>query len=177
MSAPLVRILQSHEATAIIHLLSAENELQQIAIARAARISRTTAIKWLHIMAEMKIVTEKRVGKGILYKINSEHPVLKQLKILLNIAALVPLVAQLAPNEVYLFGSTARGEDTARSDIDILIIGKPDLRAVARWAGATSKRLGREIKPIIKNPIEYARLIRTDRIFYENVERNKIRLV
>ena len=77
--------------------------------------------------------------------------------------------------EICIFDSVARGENTEKSDVDILIIAPEE-------PGAFSALLARhwktgEIKPIIRNRMDYALMKKSDPAFYERVERDKIRLV
>ncbi len=173
----LLNVVKSRYANKIIEAFKIKEEMSQVEVARTANLSRATAIKWLRAMVDNDLLMVKQSGRQLLYRLNSDNPVLRQLKILSVVAALYPLSKELSGNEVYLYGSVARGEDAARSDVDILIIGKADPRKISRWAAKASKVLGREVKPLIRNPVEYSALARKDRIFYENVEKNIIRLV
>ncbi|MCY4368843.1 MAG: nucleotidyltransferase domain-containing protein [bacterium] len=49
-----------------------------------------------------------------------------------RVANAIDLVLRFDPDKVYLFGSTVRGEDTLRSDIDILVAS-----TVCRWTSGT----------------------------------------
>jgi len=52
-----------------------------------------------------------------------------------NLPALVELIREAVPDvvAVYLFGSTARGEASARSDLDLALLGRRPLDPVMRW--------------------------------------------
>jgi predicted nucleotidyltransferase len=45
----------------------------------------------------------------------------------------------------YLYGSFAKGEEDASSDIDVLIVGKPEGTEIANAAGLLEKLLNREV--------------------------------
>ena len=73
--------------------------------------------------------------------------------------------------------SAARGEDDRLSDIDILLIGKMDDRTVVEVVESIRNALGRDVNPVVKDPLEYSRLARTDSVFYENLQRDRIRIL
>lgn len=52
-----------------------------------------------------------------------------------NLPALVELIGEAVPDvvAVYLFGSMARGEASARSDLDLALLGRRPLDPVMRW--------------------------------------------
>ena len=78
--------------------------------------------------------------------------------------------------QIFLYGSAARGEDIENSDIDLLVIGKINKERLIPEIKKISNNIGREIKIIIFNTLEWSQLVRKDAPFYERVEKDKIRL-
>ena len=111
------------------------------------------------------MLTRESVGNTVLYKLNLNHPVAKQLKVLRTISMLVEEKPTDFSGEAYLFGSAARGEDTEKSDLDLLVITNK------HYTFANSN-----IKPAFFTQFEYARLAREDKAFFESIEKNKIRV-
>ncbi len=111
-----------------------------------------------------------------LYKLNTESPIVKQFKILLNITKIFPLIAKVKGVQIYLYGSMARGEDLEDSDIDLLIIGKTseDILTTIR---KIESELGKRVKASFYSEVEWSKMARKDPAFYERVEKDKIRLV
>jgi predicted nucleotidyltransferase len=73
----------------------------------------------------------------------------------------------------YLYGSFARDQQDASSDIDVLIIGAPPQEILAEAVRKLERQLGREINYTILTPKEFeARRSRKD-AFLENLWRNK----
>jgi predicted nucleotidyltransferase len=75
------------------------------------------------------VVTRRRIGAADLYRLNREHlaaPYIEGLATLRDqlIARLREQIAswRLAPEAAVLFGSTGRGDSTAASDLDLLVI-------------------------------------------------------
>lgn len=82
--------------------------------------------------------------------------------------ALQPLASKITA--AFVFGSIAKRNDTARSDIDLMVvsarIGYPDvLTALAD----VEERLGRKINPVIYSPAELAKRIKSDNAFVKRV--------
>lgn len=111
-------------------------------------------------------------GNANFYKL-ADTAVNKQLKVARAVFALRPLSVI---KDAYLFGSAARGEDNSESDFDILVTSKMTPADVAAITLPLSKKLGRQIKPVVFNPSEWASMRKKDPAFYERVEKDKIRL-
>ena len=156
-----------------------ETEFYQTEIANKLKISRVTLLKWLDLLTKNGLLELKTRGKSKYYKLNKDNPVVKQIKVLLTISKLYGPVKNLKEEnvEVYLYGSCAKGEDVEESDVDILIVGKLEKGKLIQLVEDMKKIMKREVKPVVFNPLEYSNLVRKDRIFYENVEKNKIRLL
>ncbi len=154
-------------------------ELYQNEIIRQSELAANTVIKWLKKLVEYGILNEAWKGGMKLYSLNRDSPVVRQLKILLNVAAIYEAVEKYADTkmEVYLYGSTARGEDLAGSDVDLLIIGIADDNTVAQMARDIENATGRTVSPLMKTPVEYAELSRTNNAFYESINRDRIRII
>lgn len=85
------------------------------------------------------------------YSLNKQYPLLKEVfTILRRTIGVVPAVTD-ALKEVpgiqaaYLYGSFAKGEEDASSDIDILIVGKPEATSLANVATRLERVLNREV--------------------------------
>lgn len=156
-----------------------DTEFYQTEIAKQLKISRTTLLKWINLLVENGLLEMKIRGKEKYYRLNKENPVVKQIKVLATVSKLHESIKILKGEnvEVYLYGSCARGEDVEESDVDILIVGKLEKRKLVELVESMKKSTGREVKPVVFNPLEYSNLARKDRVFYENIERNKIRLL
>lgn len=141
------------------------------------KIAKVSTIKWIHILKSNNILKGKKIGKTILYKLNLDNFFVKQIRKLLILSKLDELVENLKPvcDEVYLFGSCARGEYLEDSDIDLLIISKKDHSKILSKIKKT--KLDKEIKPLILSQLEYSMLSRKDPPFYYRIEKDKVRLL
>ena len=174
-------VFKSGSAVGLLEMFlsNPESEFYQSEIARKSDLSRATSLKWLGRLVELNMLLSSRRAKTVFYELNLENPVVRQLKILLNVSKIHGCLNELGDSraEVYLYGSVARGEDVKESDVDILILGRLDSSKKARFAERAEKATGKEVKLLVMTPVEYSGLIRKDRIFYENVEKNRIRLL
>jgi len=76
-------------------------------------------------------------------------------------------------DEAYLYGSFAKNQQDAASDVDVLVIGAPREEILAQAVRKLERQLGREINYTVLTPKEFAsRRARKD-AFLENVWHNK----
>lgn len=158
----------------IIEVLFEEKELSQTEIIKKTKLAKLTVIKKLRIIETNKLVLVRKIGVTKLYLLNSDYFLVKQIKILKTLANLAEL--DIADQEVYLYGSAARGEDKPESDIDILAIGKTTRQEMLDKTGKLSKKIGKNIKTQIFTQKEWMQMMKKDPAFYERVEKDKIRI-
>jgi predicted nucleotidyltransferase len=111
------------------------------------------------------LVTVERVGAQKHYRANRSSPIFEELRgiVMKTVALTDPLREALRPLKkhirlAFVYGSVARGEDRAGSDIDLLVVGDdlPLERLFARLAPA-EKMLGRKVSPTLYSSAEYVR--------------------
>lgn len=71
--------------------------------------------------------------------------------------ALHPLASEIVL--AFVFGSLARGEENAGSDVDLMVIGTLGFADVVKALYPAQQTLQREINPVIYSPPELARRI------------------
>lgn len=123
------------------------------------------------------LVTVREQGNQKHYQANAASPVFAELRglVLKTVgladvlrAALAPLAAQIAA--AFVYGSVARHEDTAASDVDVLVIS--DSLGYAELFGAlesAAQVLGRAINPTLYTHDELARRRAQDNAFVTRV--------
>ena len=130
-------------------------------------------------LAAAGLLTVKRQGNQTHYQANAEAPVFTELRGLvlktMGLAdvlrvALTPLAPQIA--QAFVYGSVAKQQDTAASDIDVMIVsedlGYADVFGALENATAT---LGRKVNPTLYTPAEMAKRINNDNAFVTRVLR------
>jgi predicted nucleotidyltransferase len=138
------------------------------------KIAKKSLLDALAMLLREGLIEMKEIGRAKEYRLMRNDARAKQLKILCTVDALLQLLDKMDKDEVevYLFGSAARGEDTEKSDIDLLFIGKhPESEALEKI------RDEEKIKPIFLTFLEYSSLARKDKPFYERIEKDRIRLI
>lgn len=67
-------------------------------------------------------------------------------------AAIEPLRGAIAA--AFIYGSFAAGDDTAQSDVDLLVVGTVSRRELSRVLAPVASQLDRELNPVIFSPDE-----------------------
>jgi predicted nucleotidyltransferase len=97
--------------------------------------------------------------RGLVVKTFGVADVLKQ--------ALQPLSGNIDAAVVY--GSVARGEERAASDIDLFVVGEVSFGDVIEALAPVQRKLGREINPTVFPPVEFAGKVRESNHFVTTV--------
>lgn len=128
-------------------------------------------------LAQAGLLTVTSQGNQKHYKANMAAPVFEELRgLVLKTSGLVDVLrsflATLAGqiDAAFVYGSVAKRQDTAASDIDLMVItgsvGYADLFPLLEEAGA---QLGRKVNPTIYTPVELAKRIKQKNAFATRV--------
>jgi predicted nucleotidyltransferase len=126
------------------------------------------------------IITEIR-GKQVFYSVNRDSPIFNELRsiVLKTFGVADSLVEALKPFRrkirfAAIYGSLAEGKDTARSDVDVIIIGGVKLLEITAALDKAERSLGREINPTVYPPQEFARKAQANNHFIRTVMRSPL---
>jgi predicted nucleotidyltransferase len=118
-------------------------------------------------------------GRQKYFQLNREYSLFDEVRsIVAKTVGAVPVITQSLKKvegigEAYLYGSFARNQQDASSDIDVLVIGNPREEILAESARKLERQLGREINYTVLTRKEFeSRRARKD-AFLENVWHNK----
>ena len=153
-------------------------QIHQHELRKKVKLAKVTLIKWLKTLTNFNILKVVKFGRVKVYSLNRTSNFVKYLKILDSILLLSD-IAKIATKyniKIYLYGSTARGEDVEESDVDILIIGKTKKEKIIRDINKISANIKKPIKIQIFSRQEWSQLARKDKAFYGRVEKDKIEL-
>ncbi len=115
-------------------------------------------------LASSGLVTVKRIGNQKHYQANRDSPIFEELRglVIKTVALAEPIGAALAPwadriDLARVYGSVAKGTDTATSDIDILIVADSvTLEDIYSALAPVEAELDRKISPMLYTPQEFA---------------------
>lgn len=149
-------------------------------------LGSASAQRELGKLTEAGLLTRQELGKVILYKPNTKSPIYQELSAIIRKTEGVEQVLKemLLPFEsriesAFIFGSVAKNEDTAFSDIDLFVlaseIGSADLYPKLVEA---EEKLGRKIGLTVYRPTEYRRKLEEKNHFLASVmDGPKIQLI
>lgn len=97
------------------------------------------------------ILTSSTVGRARRYRLNESSPIASQFRALVQRTIGVEgklrdaLEGLAGVEEAFIFGSYARGEDRATSDIDLMVVGPITRRALSGRLREVESELGRDV--------------------------------
>jgi predicted nucleotidyltransferase len=143
---------------------SARIYVRQLAVALAA--DSTNVSRELARLAREGLLRAETEGRQLYYSINRDYPYLNPVFSLLQgsigIEPELRHALQAVPGiqQAWLFGSFAKNQADASSDIDLLLIGEPDQAQLAVQLRRAEKTLRREINSTVFTPQELKRRLR-----------------
>lgn len=172
----LANLLSSRVRAEIFRLLFGvgQRELYLREIERRSGCALPSLRQEFKKLLSMDLVKARRDGNRLYYSANTEHPLFIDIRnTVLKTAGLADVLrAMLADKRIktaFIFGSIARAEEGAGSDIDLMIIGNIGLRAVSSMLFGAHERIGREINPYVLSPSEFKKRMKEGDHFLKNV--------
>lgn len=132
-------------------------------IARLGRVSATAMQRELDTLLAVGILIEERRGNQRLLRPNPDCPLFPELKGLAakTFGVANRIKAALKPvsgiEVAFIFGSVAKGEENAASDVDLVVVGTCSYHEVLAALGAVEEEIGRPINPMVYAPEEFRR--------------------
>ena len=142
-----------------------QRSFQSAELIRLAGSGTGSAHRLLTRLAATGLVTTEKIGNQKHYQANANSPVFAELAGLVRktVGLIAPLQAALAPlagkiTAAFVYGSIAKGTDTAASDIDLMVIadGLDYSRLFSALLG-TEEALARKVNPNLMNRAEWQR--------------------
>ena len=139
-------------------------------IQKAVSISRAGVYIALGELSRQHLVSKTKKGSQLFYSIIYDDSAIRQFKVLKNVLALRPLIAQLKPvsKKIVLYGSTSRGDNDPASDIDLFILSQ-EPEAAKKVIDDLKTR--QKIQSVIKTPSELADFRDKEKTYYAEVDR------
>lgn len=135
-------------------LLHPELSLHVREIARVTGKAPGTLLRELNRLADAGVIIRKPVGNQVQFQANMDCPIYEELRnILKKTAAIADVLREaLEPladriQAAFVYGSVARGDERAGSDLDVMILGEAKFAEVVQALADARETLRREINP------------------------------
>ncbi len=155
-------------------------------IVRRAEVGVGTVQRELEKLTSAGLLTARKIGNQKHYQANPSSPIFQELRgIALKTFGVADVLREALGHlatritVAFIYGSVARGTDTAASDIDLMIVSE-DLTypEVIAALGDAEGRLGRVVNPTLYSPSEIRSKLAADNSFLRRVtEQGRIFLI
>lgn len=153
-------------------------------LARELGWSATIVGQELDRLERTGILTSERIGRARRYRIDDRSSIAHEVRSLVQKtigieARIRDAIADLpGVDEAFVYGSYARGDDRATSDLDLFVIGVVDHEDLSERLADVERELGRDVNVTNYERGELARLRRERDLFVERVfEGPRVRLI
>jgi len=149
-------------------------------IARRAGTGIGAAQRELGQLTDAGLLHRVRRGNQVYYQANRKNPIFAELKsILAKTSGIRDILheglASLADRIklAFVYGSIARGEEKASSDVDLMVVGEASFADVASALGQIESKLGREVNPTVYGQREFREKLAAKNHFLSTVAKEK----
>jgi predicted nucleotidyltransferase len=143
-------------------LLHPEESLHVREIARAIGKAPGTLLRELNALSAAGVLLRKPVGNQVHFQADPDCPIYEELSSILKKTvgvadvlreALAPLGAKV--RAAFVYGSVARGDERARSDLDVMVVGEASFGDVVAALAPAQESLRREVNPNVYPALEF----------------------
>ncbi|HXR38025.1 MAG TPA: nucleotidyltransferase domain-containing protein [Terracidiphilus sp.] len=149
-------------------------------ISRQVGTSVGTVQRELETLSRVGLIDRSISGRQVYYKANRNHPVFAEMQSLIakTVGAFQLLRSALAPfaNRVslaFVYGSMARRDESAGSDVDLMIVGNVTLDEVLTELAPVERAVGRPINPTVYSTDEFKSKLQGGNHFLRSVLRGE----
>jgi predicted nucleotidyltransferase len=157
-------------------LLHPEQSMHVRELARATGASAGSLHRDLRGLSDAGILLRTEVGRQVHYQANVQSPVFGELTGLLRKTAGVADVLREAlsllgdaVSMAFVYGSVAAGNESARSDVDVMLLGSAGFAEAVRALSEAQAVLGREVNPTPMSIADFAKKLKEKQGFAANV--------
>lgn len=174
---PLIGLFASKSLVRLLSvlLMNPEDSYYQQQLVRAVGGPLRPVQLALDRLTTTGLVTVRRDGRQVYYRVDASHPAFKDLRSLFakTFAVADVLRAVLASLDgietAFVHGSVAAGEEHAGSDIDLFVVGDVSLRQLAVALADVQTTLGREVNTTLYDRARFAKAVRDRNHFVVDV--------
>jgi len=172
----LAELLSSRARAEIFRLLfsATGQELHVREIERRSGLNDSTLRQELRKLVRLDIVQSRRDSNRVYYSAKTENPLYPEIRnlVLKTLGLADVLKSALLDKRVrmaFVFGSIARGEEKAGSDVDLMVIGQLGLRDLSRLLSGVEEKIGRDVNPHVLREEEFRKRLRAKEHFVSRV--------
>jgi len=149
-------------------LLHPEKDYSFNELIRIADVGNRGGQMAIQSLVDDSVITERRVGNQRRFRMNTAYPLYGELRAICmkSFGVTDPIRKALGSfdgiENAFVFGSVARGDDRADSDIDVMAIGEADPFKWNDCGYSLEQQLGRPVHFNLYAPDEWQRLVATD---------------
>lgn len=139
-----------------LFFLNADRQFYFSEVVRLTATRQGVVQRELVTLTEAGILNAEKRGRQKFYGVNKSSPVFPELRniVFKTFGVLGQVRAALQPLEkkikvAFVYGSFARGEEAANSDLDLFVVGSASLADVVAALATVEKAIGREINPTL----------------------------
>ena len=154
--AMLQKLLGSQARAEILKNLftSARKSVHLRELSRISGLSAPVLLRELRQMMSLGLVIAVKDGNRVQFSANAESPLFAVLcELVLKTDGVAGILKEAFSDSsaeiVFIFGSVAKGTDSAGSDVDLFVIGDCGLRDVSRRIYTVADKIGQEINPYV----------------------------
>lgn len=165
-------------------LLRPELALHGREVARRTGLPAGTLTRELNKLVEAGLLRREKRGNQQIYSANVQGPIFAEVASILRktsgmadvlAEALAPLADRLKC--AFIFGSVGRGEESAGSDVDLLLVGQAGFREVVEVLYPAQIQLGRDVNPKVFEADEFTAKAHAESFLRDVLSRPKIFLI
>lgn len=174
----LSEILFGKTRQAVLSLLygHADESFYLRQIVRVAGGGMGAVQRQINTLVDAGLVTRMHKGKQIYYRANASSPVFGELKSIIiktsGVGDILKIALATMDQEIdcaFIYGSIARGNEKAASDVDVFIIGRVAFTDVVAALSPAQDTLGREINPTVYPASEFREKIAKKNHFIKSI--------
>ena len=172
----LAELLSSRARAEIFRLLFRRTgeELHVREIERRSGLNDSTLRQELRKLVRLDLVQSRRDSNRVYYRAKTESPLYPEIRnLVLKTSGLSDVLKSALTDKrirvAFVFGSIARGEEKAGSDVDLMVIGQLGLRGLSRLLSGIEEKIGREVNPHVLREEEFRKRIRAKEHFVSSV--------
>lgn len=176
------RNLFGHTRSALLAMLygHADESFYLRQLVRAVGAGHGALQRELKHLTDLGLILRRTQGNQVLYQANSQSPIFHEIRSLITKTVGIRDVIRsalgtLAPEIqiAFVYGSVARHEERANSDVDVMVLGDAPFSEVVSALGPAQRVLGREINPTVFSLDEFRSKLASGNHFLRSVMKEK----